>query len=86
MKEMILPEFNSSDEREAVITGKAAKDALSAILIFTPIAIATMALALKPDSGRIPAYDDFIDCFIHPDCRFDRLLLFISPPLFAIKI
>lgn len=46
MKEMILPEFNSNDEREAVITGKAAKDALSAILIFTPIAIATMALAL----------------------------------------
>ncbi|MEK5069365.1 hypothetical protein [Sporosarcina sp. FSL K6-1508] len=36
---MILPEFNSNDEREADITGKAAKDALTAILIFTPIAI-----------------------------------------------
>ena len=75
MKEMILPEFNSNDEREAVITGKAAKDALSAILIFTPIALAAMALALILHGG-IPAYVVFIDCFIHPDCRFDYLLLF----------
>ena len=53
MKEMILPEFNSNDEREAVITGKAAKDALSAILIFTPIAIAAMALVLTFE-GEFP--------------------------------
>ena len=46
MKEMILPEFNSNDEREAVITGKAAKDALSAILIFTPIALMASGLVL----------------------------------------
>lgn len=46
MKEMILPEFYSNDEREAVITGRAVKDALSAILLFTPIALAAMALAL----------------------------------------
>ena len=46
MKEMILPEFNSNDEREVEITEKAAKDAFSAVLIFTPIALATMALAL----------------------------------------
>jgi len=53
MKEMILPEFNSNDEREAVITGKAAKNALSAILLFTPIALATMALALT-SKGEFP--------------------------------
>jgi len=53
MKEMILPEFNSNDEREAELTGKAAKDALSAILIFTPIALATMALALTFE-GEFP--------------------------------
>ncbi|MEK4714283.1 MULTISPECIES: hypothetical protein [Sporosarcina] len=46
MKEMIFPEFYSNDEREAVITERAAKDALSAILLFTPIALVAMALAL----------------------------------------
>ncbi|MBO0602657.1 hypothetical protein I2483_13400 [Sporosarcina sp. E16_3] len=53
MKEMILPEFNSNDEREAVITGKAAKNALLAILILTPIALATMALILTFE-GKYP--------------------------------
>lgn len=53
MKEMILPEFNSNDEREAEITGKAAKDALSAILIFTPFTLATIALALTFE-GEFP--------------------------------
>jgi hypothetical protein len=55
MKEMILPEFNSNDEREAVITGKAARDALSAILIFTPIALMAsgMVLILTYD-GKLP--------------------------------
>ncbi|MBO0586057.1 hypothetical protein [Sporosarcina sp. E16_8] len=53
MKEMILPEFNSNDEREAIITGKAAKNALLAILILTPIALATMALMLTFE-GKFP--------------------------------
>ena len=53
IKELILPEFNSNDEREAEITGKAAKNAFSAILIFTPISLATMALALTFE-GEFP--------------------------------
>ena len=55
MKEMILPEFNSNDEREAVITGKAARDALSAILIFTPIALMASGLVLiLTYDGKLP--------------------------------
>ena len=42
-REKILPEFNIKDEREAVITGYAAKNALSFILIFTPIAMTLVA-------------------------------------------
>lgn len=55
MKEMILPEFNSNDEREAEITGKAAKDALSAILVFMPIALAALALVfILINDGKLP--------------------------------
>lgn len=46
MKEMILPEFNSNDEREAELTGIAAKDAFSALLIFTPIAFFVLGISL----------------------------------------
>lgn len=35
LKELILPEFNSEDEREAELTGKAAKAAFSTIIIFS---------------------------------------------------
>jgi len=49
MKEMILTEFNSNDEREAEITGKAAKDAFSAMLVFTPIVLGAQALILTSD-------------------------------------
>lgn len=38
-KDLVLPEFSSKDEREIELTGKAAKSALSAILISTPIFI-----------------------------------------------
>jgi hypothetical protein len=55
MKEMILPEFNSNDEREAEITGKAAKDAFSAILIFTPIVLVALGLLLiLTYDGKLP--------------------------------
>lgn len=46
MKVMILPEFNSNDERKAEITGKAVKDAFSALLIFTPIVLVALGLVL----------------------------------------
>ena len=42
-REKILPEFNIKDEREAEITGYAAKNALSFILMFTPIAMMLVA-------------------------------------------
>jgi hypothetical protein len=38
-RDKILPEFNIKDEREAEITGYAAKNALSFILMFTPFAM-----------------------------------------------
>ena len=46
LRERILPEFNTYDEREAEITGKAAKTAFSLILIYTPFAIAIVAFLL----------------------------------------
>ncbi|QUW22651.1 hypothetical protein JSQ81_03445 [Sporosarcina sp. Marseille-Q4063] len=45
-REKILPEFNIKDEREAEITGYAAKNALSFILMFTPFAMAFVAYLL----------------------------------------
>lgn len=45
-REKILPEFNIKDEREAEITGYAAKNALSFILMFTPIAMMLVAYLL----------------------------------------
>ena len=45
-REKILPEFNIKDEREAEITGYAAKNALSFILMYTPFVIAIVAFIL----------------------------------------
>ncbi|MEK5037956.1 hypothetical protein [Sporosarcina sp. FSL K6-3457] len=36
-KDLVLPEFASKDEREIELTGKAAKDALTAIFLSTPV-------------------------------------------------
>lgn len=36
-KDLVLPEFASKDEREIELTGKAAKDALSAVFLSTPV-------------------------------------------------
>ena len=45
-REKILPEFNIKDEREAEITGYAAKNALAFTFIYTPFAIAIVAYIL----------------------------------------
>ena len=45
-REKVLPEFNINDEREAEITGYAAKNALAFILMSTPFALAIVAFLL----------------------------------------
>lgn len=49
LKEMILPEFNSDDEREAVLTGKAAKAALATIIVFSVFLIFGFSFILTFD-------------------------------------
>jgi len=45
-REKVLPEFNINDEREAEITGYAAKNALAFILMYSPFALAIVAFLL----------------------------------------
>ena len=53
LKEMILPEFNSNDETGSSNNWKSGKKCSFAILILTPIALATMALVLTFE-GKFP--------------------------------
>ncbi|WP_438311370.1 hypothetical protein [Sporosarcina sp. FA9] len=46
MKEYILPEFNHSDERESVLTGKAAKAGLAIILFYTMLVLVSYVFIL----------------------------------------
>lgn len=46
MREFLLPEFNHSDEREAVLTGKAAKASLAVILYYTIFVLVSYILFL----------------------------------------
>ncbi|WP_203246706.1 hypothetical protein [Sporosarcina beigongshangi] len=50
MKDLILPELSSKDEREMELTGKAAKDALSAVLVFSPISIVLLGITMLSES------------------------------------
>lgn len=45
-KDIVLPEFASNDEREIVLTGKAAKDALSAVLLSTPVFLILLGVTM----------------------------------------
>lgn len=45
-REKILPEFNINDEREAEITGRAAKTALSLILIYSPFTLVIISFLM----------------------------------------
>lgn len=72
LKELILPEFNSADEREAELTRKASKAAFSTVIAFPlilvpifsvilisdidPTFIAYLAIASVPISGLIAYY------------------------------
>lgn len=49
-KDLVLPEFSSRDEREMELTGKAAKDALSAVLLSTPVLLTLMAMTMVSES------------------------------------
>ena len=44
LREKILPEFNSNDERETELTGIAAKNSFSIILVYSPIMILLVSL------------------------------------------
>ena len=45
-KDLVLPEFASKDEREIELTGKAAKDALSAVFLSTPILLILLGMTM----------------------------------------
>jgi uncharacterized integral membrane protein len=45
-KDIVLPEFASKDEREMELTGKAAKDALSTILICSPFLLGLIGITM----------------------------------------
>ncbi len=45
-KDLVFPEFASKDEREIELTGKAAKDALSAVFLSTPVFLILAAATL----------------------------------------
>ena len=49
MKELLLPEFNSKDEREAELTGNAAKSAFSVVLIYTPFVMCIPFIFFRED-------------------------------------
>ncbi len=84
MKEMILPEFNSNDETGSSNNWKSGKKCSFSHTYFHSFRPSDNGF--NPDlRGEIPDFVDFIDCFIHPDCRFDYLLLFLSPSLFAMN-
>ena len=52
MREFLLPEFNHSDEREAVLTGKSAKAALAVVLFYTVFILLSYSLFTN---SQIPA-------------------------------
>ncbi len=59
MKELILPEFNSKDEREAELTGNAAKAAFSVVLIYTPFVMCIPFLFIGEDYVLFAAFTAF---------------------------
>ncbi|MFJ7934908.1 hypothetical protein [Sporosarcina sp. NPDC096371] len=59
MKDMVLPELSSKDEREMELTGKASKDALSAVLVFAPISLLLLGMTMLSE-GALPLLLTFL--------------------------
>lgn len=59
MKDLVLPELSSKDEREIELTGKAAKDALSAVLVFSPISLSLLGVTMLFE-GKLPLLLTFL--------------------------
>ena len=55
-QERVLPEFNSNDERESELTGRAAKTAFSLIILLTPITLVLLGFIIISESEHILFY------------------------------
>lgn len=55
-QESVLPEFNSNDERESELTGRAAKTAFSLIILLTPVTLILLGFIIISESKHILLY------------------------------
>ncbi|WP_438311368.1 hypothetical protein [Sporosarcina sp. FA9] len=55
-QERVLPEFNSNDERESELTGKAAKNAFSIIILLMPIILVLLGFMMIFNSPHLFMY------------------------------
>jgi len=55
-QERVLPEFNTNDERESELTGKAAKTAFSIIILTTPILLVLLGFIMIAESAHALHY------------------------------